>query len=82
MKLVIYLQSPDAIVALGAGHMMGAKECQHQFKGHRWNCSQVWHKNVFGHVMFVVLRSVMKLAPIALKRSTKMTANSLFLFVF
>ncbi|KAL5286175.1 WNT7A family protein [Megaselia abdita] len=46
-------ESPDAIIALGAGHMMGAKECQHQFKGHRWNCTQVWHKNVFGHVMFV-----------------------------
>lgn len=24
---------PDAFVALGAGHMLGAQECQHQFKG-------------------------------------------------
>lgn len=31
---------PDAFVALGAGHMLGAQECQHQFKG---ECS------VFGH---------------------------------
>ncbi|XP_067634113.1 protein Wnt-2 isoform X1 [Eurosta solidaginis] len=46
-------ESPDALIALGEGHQMGAYECQHQFRGHRWNCSQVWQEGVFAHVMFV-----------------------------
>lgn len=47
------VESPDAVVALGAGHLLGSQECQHQFKGHRWNCTQVWNKDVFGHVVIV-----------------------------
>ena len=27
------IESPDAMAALGAGHKLGAQECQHQFKG-------------------------------------------------
>lgn len=27
---------PDAFIALGAGHMLGAQECQHQFKGMKY----------------------------------------------
>ncbi|XP_039956644.1 protein Wnt-2 isoform X1 [Bactrocera tryoni] len=46
-------ESPDALIALGEAHQMGSHECQHQFRGHRWNCSQVWQEGVFGHVMFV-----------------------------
>ncbi|XP_055680175.1 protein Wnt-2 isoform X2 [Lutzomyia longipalpis] len=46
-------ESPDAVVALAMGHVAGAEECQHQFKGHRWNCTQVWKKDVFGHVIVV-----------------------------
>ncbi|XP_053963343.1 protein Wnt-2 [Anastrepha ludens] len=46
-------ESPDALIALGEGHQLGAYECQHQFRGHRWNCSQVWQEGVFAHVMFV-----------------------------
>lgn len=26
-------EAPDAFIALGEGHVLGAKECQHQFKG-------------------------------------------------
>lgn len=26
-------EAPDAFIALGDGHMLGAQECQHQFKG-------------------------------------------------
>lgn len=26
-------EAPDAFIALGDGHMLGAEECQHQFKG-------------------------------------------------
>ncbi|XP_037034558.1 protein Wnt-2 isoform X2 [Bradysia coprophila] len=46
-------ESPDALVALGAGHILGSQECQFQFKGHRWNCTQVWRKDIFGHVVIV-----------------------------
>ncbi|XP_037948432.1 protein Wnt-2 [Teleopsis dalmanni] len=46
-------ESPDALIALGEGHHMGAEECQYQFRGHRWNCTKVWQRNVFGHFMFV-----------------------------
>lgn len=28
-------EAPDAFIALGDGHMLGAEECQHQFKGKR-----------------------------------------------
>ena len=31
------IESPDAVVALGAGHVLGSKECQYQFKGEH-NC--------------------------------------------
>lgn len=27
------IESPDAVVALGSGHVLGSKECQYQFKG-------------------------------------------------
>lgn len=80
------IESPDAVVALGSGHVLGSKECQYQFKGkskflsrhgnqrfsgtrqscansrltfdslfsgHRWNCSEVWKKDIFGHVISV-----------------------------
>lgn len=44
-------EMPDALIALGEGHQLGAQECQHQFRGHRWNCSEVWQRNVFAHVI-------------------------------
>jgi hypothetical protein len=63
------IESPDAVVALGIGHALGARECQYQLAGetcrshrssqqllllgHRWNCSEVWKKDVFGHVITV-----------------------------
>ncbi|XP_031641034.1 protein Wnt-2 isoform X1 [Contarinia nasturtii] len=46
-------EAPDAFIALGDGHMLGAEECQYQFKGHRWNCTQVWKKDVFSHIVIV-----------------------------
>ena len=30
---------PDAIIAVGEGLKLGAKECQYQFRYRRWNCS-------------------------------------------
>lgn len=34
-------EAPDAFVALGDGHMLGADECQYQFKGmHALTCTQ------------------------------------------
>ncbi|KAH8371889.1 hypothetical protein KR093_009245, partial [Drosophila rubida] len=42
---------PDALIALDEGQQVGARECQQQFRGHRWNCSGVWQRNVFSHVI-------------------------------
>ncbi|XP_017027837.1 protein Wnt-2 isoform X1 [Drosophila kikkawai] len=44
-------EMPEALIALGEGHQLGAQECQQQFRGHRWNCSKVWQANVFAHVI-------------------------------
>ncbi|EDW74715.1 uncharacterized protein Dwil_GK15749 [Drosophila willistoni] len=49
-------EMPDALIALGEGHQLGSQECQHQFRGHRWNCSEVWQRNVFAHIMPVASR--------------------------
>lgn len=46
-------ETPDAFIAVGEGHQLGAQECQYQFRGHRWNCTQVWKRHIFGQVMFV-----------------------------
>ncbi|XP_030387150.1 protein Wnt-2 [Scaptodrosophila lebanonensis] len=49
-------ETPDALIALGEGYQLGAHECQYQFRGHRWNCTQVWQRNVFAHVMHIASR--------------------------
>ncbi|XP_017836974.1 protein Wnt-2 isoform X2 [Drosophila busckii] len=49
-------EMPDALIALGEGHQLGAQECQHQFRGHRWNCSEVWQRNAFAHVIPIASR--------------------------
>ncbi|XP_037903285.1 protein Wnt-2 isoform X2 [Hermetia illucens] len=45
------IESPDALIALASGRFLGVQECQHQFKGHRWNCTEAWQREVFGHVI-------------------------------
>ncbi|KAM8711394.1 hypothetical protein ACLKA7_000521 [Drosophila subpalustris] len=47
-------EMPDVLIALGEGQQLGARECQQQFRGHRWNCSEVWHKNV--HIIPIASR--------------------------
>ncbi|XP_055639907.1 protein Wnt-2 isoform X2 [Toxorhynchites rutilus septentrionalis] len=47
------IEMPDAVVSLSAGQLFGARECQTQFKGHRWNCTQIWNKDTFGHIMSI-----------------------------
>ncbi|KAH8389665.1 hypothetical protein KR215_007712, partial [Drosophila sulfurigaster] len=47
---------PDALIALDEGQQLGSRECQQQFRGHRWNCSGVWQRNVFSHVIPIASR--------------------------
>nr|XP_029728289.1 protein Wnt-2 [Aedes albopictus]XP_029728290.1 protein Wnt-2 [Aedes albopictus]XP_029728291.1 protein Wnt-2 [Aedes albopictus]XP_029728292.1 protein Wnt-2 [Aedes albopictus] len=47
------VEAPDAVVSLSTGQKLGAQECQHQFRGHRWNCTQVWKKDMFGHIVII-----------------------------
>ncbi|CAB0031933.1 unnamed protein product [Trichogramma brassicae] len=46
-------RSPHAMPAVGEGAEMGLKECRHQFRNHRWNCSDVVDDQIFGHVVVV-----------------------------
>jgi wingless-type MMTV integration site family, member 7 len=45
------IDSPDAILTLANGFRLSSDECQHQFSGHRWNCSEVWKQNILGHMI-------------------------------
>ncbi|XP_058125976.1 protein Wnt-2 [Anopheles ziemanni] len=49
----ICTESPDAVISLASGQLLGASECQKQFHGHRWNCSHVWNKEMFGQIMVI-----------------------------
>ncbi|XP_011498770.1 PREDICTED: protein Wnt-7b isoform X2 [Ceratosolen solmsi marchali] len=44
---------PYAMPAVGEGAELGLKECRHQFRHHRWNCSHVVENQIFGHVVVV-----------------------------
>lgn len=50
------IEQPDAIITLSHAFKISATECQHQFSGSRWNCSDAWKYNTFGHVMPVASR--------------------------
>lgn len=48
-------EAPDAFIALGDGHMLGAEECQHQFKGKRKYMSHtfiLFHFHLFLYIRF------------------------------
>ncbi|XP_076356909.1 protein Wnt-7b-like [Tachypleus tridentatus] len=49
----ICYREPDLLVAIGDGVRMGIRECQRQFKDHRWNCTNIGSDSVFGHVVVV-----------------------------
>ncbi|XP_072756102.1 protein Wnt-7b isoform X2 [Anoplolepis gracilipes] len=44
---------PHAMPAVGEGAALGLRECRHQFRHHRWNCSHVSNDQAFGHVVVV-----------------------------
>ncbi|KAI4472643.1 hypothetical protein M0802_016619, partial [Mischocyttarus mexicanus] len=46
-------KAPHAMPAVGEGAELGLRECRHQFRHHRWNCSNVANDQVFGHVVVV-----------------------------
>nr|UTS77842.1 Wnt7 [Nilaparvata lugens] len=46
-------QAPAAMVAVGDGVRLASSECQHQFRAHRWNCTNLHKANSFGHVVLV-----------------------------
>lgn len=46
-------KAPHAMPAVGEGAALGLRECRHQFRHHRWNCSHVANDQVFGHVVVV-----------------------------
>ncbi|XP_058062878.1 protein Wnt-2 isoform X2 [Anopheles bellator] len=50
---LICAESPDAVLSLASGQLLGASECQTHFREHRWNCTQVWKKDMFGQVVVI-----------------------------
>uniref|UniRef100_A0ABD2WR95 Protein Wnt n=1 Tax=Trichogramma kaykai TaxID=54128 RepID=A0ABD2WR95_9HYME len=50
---VICIQSPQVLQAISSGARLAIEECQHQFKGARWNCTVDPDSadNIFGGVM-------------------------------
>ncbi|XP_008214806.1 protein Wnt-7b isoform X2 [Nasonia vitripennis] len=46
-------KAPHTMPAVGEGAELGLKECRHQFRHHRWNCSHVVDNQIFGHVVVV-----------------------------
>ncbi|XP_050088878.1 protein Wnt-2 isoform X1 [Anopheles aquasalis] len=50
---IICTESADAVVSIASGQLLGAIECQKQFHGHRWNCSHVWKKDMFGQIVAI-----------------------------
>ncbi|XP_043936200.1 protein Wnt-7a-like [Protopterus annectens] len=44
---------PDVMVAVGAGTRIGLEECQYQFRYHRWNCSSLSDRTIFGQELKV-----------------------------
>ncbi|XP_014218513.1 protein Wnt-7b [Copidosoma floridanum] len=46
-------KAPHVMAVIGEGAELGLKECRHQFRNHRWNCSQLVDNQIFGHVFVV-----------------------------
>lgn len=50
-------KAPYTMPAVGEGAALGLRECRHQFRHHRWNCShvqvQLSNDQVFGHVVVI-----------------------------
>lgn len=44
-QLKLCYQQPDAVSVAIEGLQLAVKECQHQFQGHRWNCSSLINNN-------------------------------------
>ncbi|GBP33648.1 Protein Wnt-10a [Eumeta japonica] len=54
----ICLEAPDVAVVAFQGMQMAVKECQHQFRWHRWNCSSLVSKSTNPHSSAIMKREL------------------------
>ncbi|XP_064633507.1 protein Wnt-7b-like isoform X2 [Lineus longissimus] len=48
---VICQRSPEALVYIGQGAKLGLRECEDQFKYHRWNCTSLGEDTFLGELL-------------------------------
>ncbi|KAH9635043.1 hypothetical protein HF086_004397 [Spodoptera exigua] len=49
-------ESPDTVAVAFEGLQLAVKECQHQFRWHRWNCSSLMTRSSNPHSSSIMKR--------------------------